>query len=386
MRYLKVGVPDDFNDEEIAKLNIVDYTKDKQDPARLKLWEPKYTNVLDYGYVGLVDFMGDDSTIVNAARVSYGKGTKKVQSDRGLIRYLMRHRHATPFEMVSFTFHVKAPIFVYRQWHRHRAASINEYSGRYSEMEDEMYLPEMDKAAPQSKTNRQGRDSEILSENDYKAMLAAMEQIFNDSFETYKYLLGPNEDGGMPKPPDAINTRKLWIEESSLKAARQMVDNLREKGEEIDELRYQEIIADKLDEYMAANEMSVFKDDYPGLARELSRIVLPLATYSQMYWKSNLRNLFHFIGLRSDPHAQYEIRSYSDAMLELIRPYVPWAVDAFIDYHLEGGHFSRMEVDVIKMMYDNLSQNGLGDEYWSSVLRSNGMSIREVDEFLSKMR
>lgn len=296
----------------------------------------------------------------------------------------MRHRHTTPFEMCEFMFHVKAPIFVYRQWHRHRTASINEYSGRYSILDSEMYMPEAAQTALQSTNNRQGRLDAGLTENDYQAILAAMEQVFNDSYQTYTYMLG---DGAAP--PDAINNRKLWVEECALKAATAVRDRIMESGdEEWTPERSQDLIEEKTREYYAANELAVLEDDFPGLARELARIVLPVATYSQMYWKANLKNILHFIGLRSDPHAQWEIRQYSDAMLELIRPYVPWAIEAFLDYQFDGANFSHVELKAIAEMFDLLRTDSgymMDDDYWNGFLREKGASVREVNEFIEKM-
>ena len=387
MRYIKIGVPDDFDEATLDNPQLIDYTKDAGGTP-VKLWEPPYINVLDYGFIGLIDFMGDDSTIVNSARVSYGKGTKKVNSDKGLIRYLMRHRHTTPFEMCDFMFHVKAPIFVFRQWHRHRTASINEYSGRYSVMEDHMYLPTHENSAIQSTTNRQGRDDNMLSQEDYTAIVSAAEQAFEDSFATYRYLLG-SSDGGSDTPPDAINKRKLWVEDCALKASAVVRDRMHEKGEDLSDEDAKVLLEEKIKEYYAANELSILDADFPGLARELARIVLPLATYSQMYWKANLKNMLHFIGLRSDSHAQYEIRVYSDAMLELIKPFVPWAVEAFMDYQMDGAQLSKAEVETMKEMVTLLGELSDDDdntkEWLTSTLRGKGASLREVDEFIAKV-
>jgi thymidylate synthase (FAD) len=231
--------------------------------------------VLDKGFVRLVDYMGGDDAIVQAARVSYGKGTKKVSEDRGLIRYLMRNRHTTPFEMVELKFHAKMPIFVARQWIRHRTANVNEYSGRYSVMEDEFYVPEVENVAAQSKSNKQGRDEILGSE---------ITQKFVDT---------------------------LSRDQSNLYA------------------RYQETLDD-------------------GVAKELSRIGLPLNLYTQWYWKIDLHNLFHFLGLRMDEHAQYEIREYADVMAEMARAVAPNAYESFEDYALNSIRLSGLEVDALK--------------------------------------
>ena len=383
MRYIKIGVPDDFDETQIDNPQIIDYTQDRTGTP-ISIWSPVYRNVLNHGFIGLVDFMGDDARIVNSARVSYGKGTKKVRQDRGLIRYLMRHRHTTPFEMVELMFHVKAPIFVFRQWHRHRTASINEYSGRYSILEDEMYIPEHEHAAPQSTVNNQGRQDNTLDDNDYLAVLAAVEQVFQDSYSTYEYLVGSTKT-----PPDAINNRKLWIEEAAVKAAAEVRKNMMARDEEFTPEEAEVMLEEKIKEYYAANELAIIGDDFPGMAKELARIVLPVATYSQMYWKANLKNLLHFIGLRSDPHAQYEIRVYSDIMLEMITPIVPWAVEAFLDYQMNGATLSTFELDAIRAMVSIMKNDDLiagGASTWlADILGEKGASKREIDEFLAKV-
>ena len=230
---------------------------------------------LDKGFVRLVDSMGGDDAIVQAARVSYGKGTSKVSQDRGLIRYLMRHRHTTPFEMVEFKFHCKMPIFVARQWVRHRTANINEYSLRYSEARDEFYYPESKHIQFQSALNKQGRS------------------------------------GNVPK---------------------QLTDKVMKYFKEISERSF--------DMYKELNEA--------GLARELIRAILPVNLYTEWYWKNDLHNLLHFIGLRSDSHAQYEIRVYSDAMAKAVKNVAPFAWEAYQDYVVSGLRFSRIEQSLLE--------------------------------------
>ena len=230
---------------------------------------------LDKGFVRLVDSMGGDDAIVQAARVSYGKGTSKLSQDRGLIRYLMRHRHTTPFEMVEFKFHCKMPIFVARQWVRHRTANINEYSLRYSEARDEFYYPESKHIQFQSALNKQGRS------------------------------------GNVPK---------------------QLTDKVMKYFKEISERSF--------DMYKELNEA--------GLARELIRAILPVNLYTEWYWKNDLHNLLHFIGLRSDSHAQYEIRVYSDAMAEAVKKVAPFAWEAYQDYVVSGLRFSRIEQSLLE--------------------------------------
>ncbi|MEC7747136.1 MAG: FAD-dependent thymidylate synthase, partial [Candidatus Neomarinimicrobiota bacterium] len=230
---------------------------------------------LDKGFVRLVDSMGGDDAIVQAARVSYGQGTSKVSQDRGLIRYLMRHRHTTPFEMVEFKFHCKMPIFVARQWVRHRTANINEYSLRYSEARDEFYFPDPEHIQFQSALNKQGRSGEVPLELKQK-VLDYFKEISERSFTMYQEL----------------------------------------------------------------NEA--------GIARELARSLLPVNIYTEWYWKNDLHNLLHFIGLRSDSHAQYEIRVYSDAMTEFVKAVAPFAWEAYQDYVVHGMRFSRIEQNLLE--------------------------------------
>lgn len=260
---------------------------------------------LDKGFVRLIDHMGDDASIVQAARVSYGKGTKSVSEDTGLIRYLMRNMHTSPFEMVELKFHVKLPIFVARQWIRHRTANVNEYSGRYSEMPAEFYLPDADQVRPQSKINKQGRESEAFDEHIAYEIISSMDKVQIELFAEYDSLL------------------------------------------------------DK------------------GLAREIARINLPLSNYTEWYWKIDLHNLFHFLRLRLDHHAQYEIRVYAEAIAEIVKQIAPIAYQAFEDYMLKAVRFSRNEIEVIKSM---LSGELPGDDY----ILSKGLGKRELAEFKEK--
>lgn len=266
----------------------------------------KQINCLDKGFVRLVDFMGDDSSIVQAARVSYGEGTKTVNEDRGLIRYLLRHKHTTPFEMVEFKFHIKLPIFIARQWIRHRTANVNEYSGRYSEMKDEFYLPDITQIRHQSTLNKQGRSEEVLDPETSQEIIDKMLYIQKDLYSNYK---------------------------------------------------------DFLDE---------------GLAREIARINLPLSNYTEWYWKIDLHNLFHFLRLRIDSHAQYEIRVYGEAMAEIVKEIVPLAWEAFEDYHLNSMYFSKMELGALKLILKGEKVENIGFE-------ELGMKKREWDEFLIKV-
>lgn len=260
---------------------------------------------LDKGFVRLVDVMGDDSSIVQAARVSYGKGTKTVHEDRGLIRYLMRHKHTTPFEMVEFKFHVKLPIFVARQWIRHRTANVNEYSGRYSEMKDEFYLPSTEQIRTQSVINKQGRADEKLPSEHVEKILHSTQAHYEASFELYQSLL--------------------------------------EKG----------------------------------LTRELSRMVLPVANYTEWYWKIDLHNLFHFLKLRLDTHAQYEIRVYAEAMAELVKAIVPLAWEAYEHYMLNSIMLTQGELSILA---DMLPPTELDVEQCIKY----GLSKREAGEFVDK--
>jgi thymidylate synthase (FAD) len=282
-------------------------------PRMARVLSPQADSILDKeftclnaGFVRLVDYMGGDESIVQAARVSYGKGTKSVNEDRGLIRYLMRHMHTTPFEMVELKFHVKLPIFVARQWIRHRTANVNEYSGRYSVMKDEFYIPDDTAVHFQSKRNKQGREGEV---------------------------------------PQELRQKVLEILTSS---QRQMYDE------------YSRLLED-------------------DIARELARVNLPLSLYTEWYWKIDLHNLFHFLNLRMDSHAQHEIRVYATAIAEITRKVVPVAWEAFEDYVLKAQRFSRLELQIIKDQIDSASIT-------RELLQSRGVKGREADEFLEKLR
>lgn len=291
--------------------------------------DDKYVPLLNHGFVGLIDSMGNDSSIVQAARVSYGDGTKKVSEDRGLIRYLLRNLHTTPLEMVTFKFHCKMPIFVARQWIRHRTASVNEYSGRYSVMVDEFYVPELENILPQSTTNKQGRGGEMSMEDKLKVQ-KAVEASNMDCYARYQELLGND-----------------------------------------------------------VNDWNVFSDDFEGLSREMARGVLSVNNYTEWYWKMDLHNLFHFLGLRMDSHAQYEIRVFANAMYDAIKPIVPFAAEAFEDYRLNSARMSRMEMELLRYMAAGHSWDvvksvyGDGDE--KSVAKHFGLSAREMAEFKEKL-
>ena len=245
--------------------------------------------VLDHGFIRVVDYMGDDGAVVQAARVSYGTGTKKVREDRGLIAYLMRHRHTTPFEMCEIKYHVKLPIFVARQWIRHRTASVNEYSARYSVLDREFYIPAPEQLAAQSTANRQGR-GEVLEGEEAARVLSILRDDAERAYTHYLEML--NED---------------------------------ENGDPVDPGRR-------------------------GLARELARMDLPLNVYTQWYWKIDLLNLLKFLSLRADVHAQYEIRVYAEAMLETVRRWVPLVHEAFEQYWMGGAHLSAKGLEVVRRM------------------------------------
>ena len=237
--------------------------------------------VLDHGFVRVVDYMGDDAAICQAARVSYGKGTKSVQNDEGLIRYLMRHWHSTPFEMCEVKLHVKLPVFVARQWIRHRTANVNEYSARYSILDREFYIPAPEHVAAQSVVNNQGRGETLTGEEAARVL----DILKSDSERSYN--------------------------------------------------NYQAMISD---------------DGQQGLARELARMNLPANIYTQWYWKVDLHNLLHFLRLRADAHAQYEIRVYADAICCVVADWVPYAYAAFEDYRLGGATLSGTALECVRRM------------------------------------
>jgi len=243
--------------------------------------------LLDHGFIRVIDYMGDDGAIVQAARVSYGRGTRRVSEDAGLIRYLMRHRHSTPFEMCEIKYHVKLPIFVARQWIRHRMANVNEYSARYSVMDREFYIPAPEQLAAQSAINRQGR-GDVLQGEEAAHVLTLLRDDAARNYDHYAEMLNETPD-----------------------------------GTPLDESRQ-------------------------GLARELARMNLTLNTYTQWYWKTDLHNLLNFCSLRADPHAQYEIRVYADAILDTVRAWVPHAYAAFQDYRLGAVTLSAQMLAVVR--------------------------------------
>lgn len=295
------------------------------DPTTTAPPHPITKQVLDHGFVRLIDTMGDDNAIVQMARVSYGEGTKTVSEDRGLIRYLKRHAHTSPFEGCEIIFHLKMPIFVARQWLRHRTAATNEYSGRYSIMKDEFYIPSTDQIRAQSSTNKQG-SGDVLP---YDQALEVQKLLLNDAMSTYGH--------------------------------------------------YERMVGDP--DKLYCNDEGDFVPGY-GVARELARIVLPLNTYTEFYWKIDLHNLFHFLKLRSDPHAQYEIRVYAEAIEQIVKEWVPNAYEAWVDYVREAVTFSRMEMNILrKLFFCASTYDFLADEFQEE----HGLSKREVREFIAKL-
>lgn len=270
--------------------------------------------VLDHGFIRVVDYMGDDAAITQAARVSYGKGTKQISQEKGLIRYLMRHRHSTPFEMCEIKFHVKLPMFVARQWIRHRTANVNEYSARYSILDKEFYVPHPDHLAAQSTLNNQGR-GDILTGAEAQRALDILKTDSQGAYDHYMEMLNEGEDG-VPLDPNR-----------------------------------------------------------QGLARELARMNLPVNFYTQWYWKIDLHNLFHFLSLRADSHAQYEIRAYADAMLDVVKRWVPYAYEAFVDYRQGGVHVSAQGLTIIQRML-------AGETVTQEI---SGLSKREWDELMGTL-
>jgi thymidylate synthase (FAD) len=272
--------------------------------------------VLDHGFVRVIDYMGDDAAVVQAARVSYGRGTKKVSEDRGLINYLMRHRHTTPFEMCEIKYHVKLPIFVARQWIRHRTANVNEYSARYSILDNEFYLPRPEQLAAQSTNNRQGR-AEVITGKEADRVFSLLKQDAELAYEHYMEMLNEGVDGA-PLDPERS-----------------------------------------------------------GLARELARMNLSLAFYTQWYWKTNLHNLMHFLSLRADAHAQYEIRVYADVMIDTLKRWTPICHDAFAEYRMGGAHLSKTGLAAVKRMIagEKVDQkgSGLNPREWRELLTALGL-------------
>ena len=277
--------------------------------------------VLDHGFVRVVDYMGDDTSIVQSARVSYGKGTKKVSTDSGLIKYLMRHRHSTPFEMCEIKYHVKLPIFVARQWIRHRTANVNEYSARYSILDKEFYLPTKENLAAQSKNNRQGR-GDLINDKQADDILKILKEDAEKNYNDYETMLNERYDG------------------------------------------------------------TIINENQKGLARELARMNLTLNTYTQWYWKTDLLNLLNFLSLRADDHAQYEIRAYADVMIDSLKRWVPITYEAFMDYRIGGMELSSKGKSVISKMIKgencDFENSKLSKREWNELMESFGFKEKMI--------
>jgi thymidylate synthase (FAD) len=274
----------------------------------------RYFPVLDHGFVALIDYMGSDEDVERAARVSYGYGTRRSQETRGLVRYLRRHRHTTPSEMVELKFHCAMPMFVARQWIRHRMSSVNEYSGRYSLIPQLFYTPEAEQLQAQSQSNRQGRGGEALTAL-HPRVTERWRQLREQSARTYEWLVG--ED----------------------------------------------------------------------VARELARIDLPLSTYTQWYWKIDLHNLFHFLSLRADAHAQYEIRVYARIMAGMVKRVAPLSFEAWFDYEYGGAHLSRTELIALRQLVQVSGDEvvGTAKRLPAEALAKLGLAKREADELRDKL-
>jgi len=267
--------------------------------------------VLDHGFIRVIDYMGDDSSIVQSARVSYGKGTKKVSTDEGLIRYLMRHWHSTPFEMCEIKYHVKLPIFIARQWIRHRTANVNEYSARYSILDKEFYIPAKEQLSAQATNNRQGR-GELITGQQADEVLKILKDDAVRTYDNYEKMLNERFDG------------------------------------------------------------TIIDEKKSGLARELARMNLTLNSYTQWYWKTDLLNLMNFLFLRGDSHAQYEIRVYAEKMLDTVKKWVPITHAAFLDYRVGAAHLSSKGLKIVKSMINGnkvgYEDSGLSKREWNELM------------------
>jgi len=267
--------------------------------------------VLDHGFIRVIDYMGDDTSIVQSARVSYGKGTKKVSTDEGLIRYLMRHWHSTPFEMCEIKYHVKLPIFIARQWIRHRTANVNEYSARYSILDKEFYIPAKEQLSVQATNNRQGR-GDLITGPQADEVLKILKDDAVRTYDNYEKMLNERFDG------------------------------------------------------------TIIDEKKSGLARELARMNLTLNSYTQWYWKTDLLNLMNFLFLRGDSHAQYEIRVYAEKMLETVKKWVPITHAAFLDYRVGAAHLSSKGLKIVKSMINgnkiSYEDSGLSKREWNELM------------------
>ncbi|MCH9753374.1 MAG: FAD-dependent thymidylate synthase [Alphaproteobacteria bacterium] len=306
-------MPKDDTLEDTVLENISQTHRDISPALEEILHKP--IKILDHGFIRVIDYMGNDSSIVQAARVSYGSGTKKVNQDKGLISYLMRHYHNTPFEMCDIKFHIKLPIFIARQWIRHRTASVNEYSARYSILGKDFYMPEKDQMAVQSKTNMQGR-GDLLSPEQAEKVSALLREDSERCYKHYEEML--NEDA----------------------------------------------------------EGNTVNEDNPKFARELARMNLTMNYYTEWYWKINLHNLLNFIRLRADNHAQYEIRVYAQAMLDIVKRWVPFTYEAFDEHRMNGSNISRKGMEVVKQMIAGKEvtqeESGMTKREWNELMNTLG--------------
>ena len=291
-----------LTNEQQAEINDIRSTSfETLRPTVLELEKILYKPlpVLDHGFIRVVDYMGDDSAIVQAARVSYGKGTKRTRDDSGLINYLMRNSHTSPFEMCEIKLHVKLPIFIARQWIRHRTANVNEYSARYSVLDNEFYIPDIEQLRAQSSNNHQGR-GDLLEVDEANKILSILQEDSLNSYTHYEEMLNENFSG------ETINNERT------------------------------------------------------GLARELARMNLSLGFYTQWYWKIDLHNLMHFLRLRADAHAQWEIREYADVIIEqILKPWLPITYNAFLNYRLGGMQLSEQQLKIVQRLVtgENVQHN-----------------------------
>ena len=307
--------------QEIKDLQSQSNTTKRVTAPRLEEILYEALPILDHGFIRVIDYMGNDNSIVQAARVSYGKGTKKVNTDSGLIKYLMRHWHSTPFEMCEIKYHVKLPIFIARQWIRHRTANVNEYSARYSILDKEFYLPSKENLAAQSASNRQGR-GEVIDESQAEKVLRLLKDDAERTYKNYEEMLNEKYDGSV------IDQKKI------------------------------------------------------GLARELARMNLTLNTYTQWYWKTDLLNLMNFLRLRADHHAQYEIRAYADVMLDTLKRWVPITYDAFVDYRVGGTEVSSKGKEVLKKLIKgekiSIDKTDLSKREWNELMQAFNLLDRII--------
>ena len=297
--------------KEIQEQQLQNYSTKRVTSPELEKVLYEAIPVLDHGFIRVIDYMGDDSSIVQSARVSYGKGTKKVSTDEGLIRYLMRHWHSTPFEMCEIKYHVKLPIFIARQWIRHRTANVNEYSARYSILDKEFYIPAKDQLSTQATNNRQGR-GELITGEQADEVLKILKDDAVRTYDNYEKMLNERFDG------------------------------------------------------------TIIDEKKSGLARELARMNLTLNSYTQWYWKTDLLNLMNFLFLRGDSHAQYEIRVYAEKMLDTVKKWVPITHAAFLDYRVGAAHLSSKGLKIVKSMINgnkvSYEDSGLSKREWNELM------------------